>query len=307
MRRLILRSFQSPGDVVMLTAAVRDLHAAHPGQFVTDVRTSAEDLWLHNPHITQLQERESGVQVLEMHYPLIHHCNQRPYHFIHGYAQFLEEQLGVCVPVTRFHGEVYLSDEEKRSPLPAEWAVPDRFWIIVAGGKYDFTAKWWEPASYQAVVDHFRDKIRFVQCGEAGHWHRLLDGVTNLVGRTNLREFVQLVHRADGVVCPVTFAMHLAAAVETPAAQRGTRPCVVIAGGREPAHWEAYPNHQFLSTNGALSCCLQGGCWKSRCQLVGDGDPKDRSDLCQQPVQVAPDLRIPRCMHMITPADVIRH
>ena len=76
-RRLILRSFQSPGDVVMLTAAVRDLHAAHPGQFVTDIRTSADDLWLHNPHITRLQERESGVQVLEMHYPLIHHSNQR--------------------------------------------------------------------------------------------------------------------------------------------------------------------------------------------------------------------------------------
>ena len=46
MRRLILRSFQSPGDVVMLTAAVRDLHAACPGQFVTDVRTSADALWL---------------------------------------------------------------------------------------------------------------------------------------------------------------------------------------------------------------------------------------------------------------------
>ena len=94
MRHLVLPSFQSPGDVVMLTAAVRDLHAAHPGQFATDVRTSADGLWLHNPHITRLEERESGVKVLEMHYPLIHHSNQRPYHFIHGYAQYLEEQLG---------------------------------------------------------------------------------------------------------------------------------------------------------------------------------------------------------------------
>jgi hypothetical protein len=59
MRRLILRSFQSPGDVVMLTAAVRDLHAAHPGQFATDVRTSADGLWLSNPHLTRLEERDS--------------------------------------------------------------------------------------------------------------------------------------------------------------------------------------------------------------------------------------------------------
>ena len=31
MRRLILRNFQPPGDIVMLTAAVRDLHRAHLG------------------------------------------------------------------------------------------------------------------------------------------------------------------------------------------------------------------------------------------------------------------------------------
>ena len=41
---------------------------------------------------------------------------------------------------------------------------------------------------------------------------------------------------------------------------------MVVAGGREPAQWEAYPHHQFISTNGALRCCEQGGCWKSRCQ-----------------------------------------
>jgi len=36
--RLLLKSFQSPGVIVMMSAAVRDLHKAHPGQFVTDGR-----------------------------------------------------------------------------------------------------------------------------------------------------------------------------------------------------------------------------------------------------------------------------
>ena len=89
MRRLILKSFQSPGDVVMLTAAVRDLHAAAPLQFQTDVRTAAEALWEHNPHLTTLREGEPGVESLDMHYPLVHQSNQRPYHFLHGYAQCL--------------------------------------------------------------------------------------------------------------------------------------------------------------------------------------------------------------------------
>jgi hypothetical protein len=80
----------------------------------------------------------------------------------------------------------------------------------------------------------------------------------------------------------------------------------VVAGGRESPHWEAYPQHQFLHTVGALPCCDQGGCWKSRCQLVGDGDEKDRKNLCEMPVQVTPELRIPRCMEMLTPQDVIR-
>ena len=68
-----------------------------------------------------------------------------------------------------------------------------RFWVIMAGGKYDFTAKWWDPARYQQVVDHFRGKLLFVQCGEAGHWHPKLDGVLNLVGKTDTRQFIRLI------------------------------------------------------------------------------------------------------------------
>ncbi len=65
MRRLILKSFQSPGDLLMLTAAVRDLHQAHLGQFQTDVRTSADALWQNNPYLTRLQEGAAGVETLD--------------------------------------------------------------------------------------------------------------------------------------------------------------------------------------------------------------------------------------------------
>ncbi|HWB14147.1 MAG TPA: glycosyltransferase family 9 protein, partial [Pirellulales bacterium] len=306
LRRLIFKSFQSPGDIVMLTAAVRDLHLAHPGKFQTDVRTSADALWLNNPHVMPLAEHESGVETIECHYPLIHQANSRPYHFIHGYAHFLEQRLGTTIPLTRFAGDIHLSQEEKERPRPfAELGVGEDFWIVIAGGKYDFTAKWWNPANYQAVIDHFQGRLQFVQCGEAGHWHPRLNGVIDLVGRTSLRDFVLLMHHATGVLCPVTFAMHLAAAVE-PRPGRPRRSCVVVAGGREPAHWEQYPGHHFLHTIGSLPCCASDPCWRSRCQLVGDGDEKDRREVCERPVQVTPDLRIPECMELITPTDVIR-
>jgi hypothetical protein len=98
--------------------------------------------------------------------------------------------------------------------------------------------------------------------------------------------------------------MHLAAAVPTRSGR--LRPCVVVAGGREPPHWEAYPGHQFLHTIGCLPCCSTGGCWRSRCQTVDDGDRKDHDNLCDRPVQVETDLRVPQCMALVQPSDVIR-
>ena len=307
MQKLRLHSNQSPGDILMLTATVRDLQRAHPGKFLIDVQTSAGAIWENNPYLTKFDANDGEVLDIEMHYPLIHEANVRPFHFIHGYAQFLESRLGIQIPVSEFRGDVHLSGQEKSwMSQIQEKGYEGRFWIMMAGGKYDFTAKWWNPTFYQQVVDHFRGKITFVQCGERHHWHPRLEGVIDLIGKTDLRQFIRLMYHADGVVCPVTFAMHLAAAVETKPGRPINRPCVVIAGGREPPHWEAYPHHQFISTNGALQCCDNGGCWKSRCQLVGDGDAKDAENVCVFPEEIMPDLRIPRCMQMITPDDVIR-
>jgi len=114
--QLILKSFQSPGDIVMLSAAIRDLHRAHPNRFVTDVRTSAPAIWENNPYLTPLDEHDSAVTTINMHYPAIHQSNQRPYHFIHGYAQHLEQQLNVRIPMTAFRGDIHLSDEEESAP-----------------------------------------------------------------------------------------------------------------------------------------------------------------------------------------------
>ena len=144
--------------------------------------------------------------------------------------------------------------------------------------------------------------VLFVQVGESGHAHPPLRGVLDLRGKTTLRELVRLVYHAQGVLCPVTLMMHLAAAVECPPGRVRNRPCVVVAGGREPPHWEAYPHHQFLHRAGALRCCENGGCWKSRVVPLGDGDEKDAPENCC--VDVVGTL--PRCMDLIAAEDVIR-
>jgi hypothetical protein len=285
----------------MLTAAVRDLHRWYPGQFLTDVRTSCPEVWEHNPHITSLTEKEG--EVIECSYPLIDRCNETPYHCLHGFIEFLNRHLALNVKPTAFEGDIHLSEEEKswHSQVHEVTRGDIPFWVIDAGGKYDVTIKWWETKRYQEVVDHFRDRIQFVQVGVYGHHHPKLNRVIDLRGQTTLRELIRLVYHSQGVLCPVTALMHLAAAVEVKGRPSGSRPCVVVAGGREPAHWEAYPGHQFIHTNGLLRCCARGGCWRDRTLPLGDGDARDQSrNRC---VDVVKDL--PRCMDMIGPQEVI--
>lgn len=309
--KLLFRNRQAPGDIVMLTAAIRDLHKTFPGKYVTDVRTTAPALWEHNPHLTHLAEDDPEVEKIDCKYPLIHGSNQRPYHFIHGFIEFLNERLGVRIQPGAFKGDIHLSADEKRwiSQVQEITREPVPFWIIVAGGKKDFTIKWWDVLRWQQVVDHFAGRILFVQMGEGKHVHPPLRGVLDLRGKTKLRQLVRLVYHAQGVLCPVTLAMHLAAAVEVKGGKPKNRPCVVVAGGREPAQWEAYPHHQFIHTNGALFCCDNGGCWKSRTVALGDGDAKDKSlcvDVVPATAQGVRSGPLPRCMDMISSDEVIR-
>jgi hypothetical protein len=334
MEKLIFKNWLSPGDIVMLTAAVRDLHRTYPGRYLTDVRTSCPALWENNPYITPLDENDPTVRVMETHYPLIHQCNTAPYHFIHGYIEYLNDQLGIRIRPTEFKGDIHLSPEEMampslmdppvattvegdvRRPAPSQADHPlhapglvtspatvSPYWVIAAGGKYDYTIKWWHRRRWQGVVDALHHKLRFAQIGEKGHYHPPLRNVVDLRSKTTLRELIRLIYHASGVLCPVTLHMHLAAAIPLPPGRVRARGCVVVAGGREPTHWEAYPSHQFLHTIGALDCCATGGCWKSRTVPLHDNSPLDTPDnLC---LNVTP-IGLPRCMEMIDVADVVR-
>jgi hypothetical protein len=81
--------------------------------------------------------------------------------------------------------------------------------------------------------------------------------------------------------------------------------------------WEAYPHHQYIHTNGALFCCDDGGCWKSRTVPLDDGDEKDKPEhLCLnvvthelprvKGVRTVEEYALPRCMDMISAEEVIR-
>ena len=304
MKKVILHCRLSPGDVLMLTAAVAALHAQYPGRYKTDVRTPCPALWENNPFITALEDDDPKMRHIVCHYPLVHDSNKLPYHFIHGFMRHLAGKLRIQLEPTAFRGDIHLSPKERSLTPQVQLLTGQKqpYWIICAGGKYDYTIKWWHRRRWQQVVDAFADRILFVQIGENGHYHPPLKNVLDLRGRTTLRELILLAHHSDGVLCPVTFLMHLAAAVPRPAGVGGLLPCVVVAGGREPSHWESYPGHQYLHTIGALPCCAAGGCWRSRTVPLNDGAlHDDPAHLCLRPTPAG----LPECMEMIKASHVI--
>ena len=272
---LILRNFQSPGDILVMTAAVRDLKRWYP-ELNIDVRTSAQELWENNPYLSNLQESDSLI--LDAEYGrnqggLIHQSNQRQdIHFLNGFIEDLNAKLGLFVKLTEFKPDIHLTAQERTAIPFMELQNVDDFWIIVSGGKNDFPAKHVPVSFWQQVIDGLPNTT-FVQLGamEQGddpthqHVHPPLQGsnVIDLRGRTSLRDCLTLIYHSSGVTCNVTFFMHAAAALN--------RPCVVVAGGREPWWWERYPGHDFLHTMGKLSCCASGGCWLAKCpKLIND-------------------------------------
>ena len=284
---ITFRQRQAPGDILVLTAAIRDLKKKFPN-LIIQMQTTAAPIWENNPHVSTHRGPvsvglPSSAVDMRLSYPLINKANQCAKHFIHAFKEEIEKRLGISFDITAFKCDVHLSDEEKGWTNQAEetFGYSGKFWVINSGSKNDFPLKQWSRVRWQEVVDAVEGKVQFVQVGEEGHNHEPLKGVLDLLGKTDTRQLIRLCYHAEGAVCHVTMLNHLMSVWE--------KPCVVIAGGRESAAWEAYNETTYLDTIGNLPCCKSGGCWKSK------------QEEC-----VAMEDTYPKCMNMISSADVVR-
>lgn len=233
-----------------------------------------------------------------MQYPLIHQSNQRPVHFIEGYIKFLGDYLGIKLECSVNRPYLYISAQEK-AWMPQIQEITGKklkYWVICSGTKRDYTVKSWGFANYQAVIDHFNNKIQFVQVGQTNHDHPLLRGVIDLRGKTDTRQLIRLCWHAQGGLGGVSFLHHIFAALQ--------KPFVTVASGMEPRSWEMYPTGVYISRHGCLPCCAKGACWKSRTVKLDDTSEKNKS-LCELPTLVKGEL-VPKCMAMISPEEVCK-
>lgn len=291
MKKVIITNEQCPGDVMAITAAVESLHLAFPRKYLTDVRTTAWEIWQHNPHITDLCSDDPDVVTIKAEYPAIHKSNAEPITMIEAVTANIAEQLGVSMRCAINRPVIYLSDEERGwiDQVTQKIGVKTRYWLINAGSKTDFPAKQWPVEFFQEVVDRTRGRITWVQIGSAEHNHPQLSSVIDLRGQTDTRQLIRLAYHASGGLGPITFLMHLLAAHR--------KPYVCLAGGREPTQWIQYPLQHTLHTIGQLSCCERGACWKSK--LEGT------DSVCERPVYGMQRV-VAKCMASITPLEVVK-
>jgi len=312
-RRFLLNYFHALGDTVVMTGIVRDLKRAYGDRIELSVRSAFDRVWDHNPYLTTFDPKDKSVVSCEFHIaPYIQASKTVRLHYLTAYHRQFEEKTGVVVPVTDSIPDLHFSAEELNKP-----PVIGRYWLLLAGGKITDTTKHWRSLWYQEVVDRLLEHgIQCVQTGGGTHKdvHIPLQRVINLVGVGDPRDLLLQVKHAEGVICPITAAMHIAAACEKPA--------VVIAGGREAWWWESYTNespsifgpqaklvdmpHRYLHTIGELDCCQSFGCWK---RLVvpltkEDADPRRQKKLCTYPHRFH-EQPIAECMARITPEKVV--
>lgn len=320
-RQIVFHNRQAIGDILMFTTAVRDFKKRYP--FVdVKVQSTAGHLWDHNPNLyrgefqdivdpleglskpNDMQKLEATKEARKLAISqdrplrvyigpgkLTNMSNRTDLHFANAYRMSMEMMLGLPpIPQGPIRPDIYMTEKEYAAPP----LIEGKYWIITAGEKGDWTAKTWPPSYFQKLVD-LLPEITFVQIGMAGHPHVALkgDNVINYIGKTQdrdtgIRKLFNLFNWCEGSIGLVSFQMHLAAGFG--------KPCVVIAGAREPISFTRFPGHRYLAKDGTLNCTIneQGepiSCWycdKKRCPYLVDIDGHET----------------PKCVAMVEPVDV---
>ena len=164
-----------------------------------------------------------------------------------------ERRLGLRIKPTEFKGDIHSPPEEREwfaEVEEAPWRGARRSGSSPRAASATTPSSGGTPARYQQVVDHFRGPHRLRAGGRGAiTTTRRSTGSSTCAGRRPSPA------RPADVPRP---GRDLGREPADAPGGRGrgetrmpkNRPCVVIAGGREPPHFTAYPHHQFIHTVG---------------------------------------------------------
>ena len=258
--KVLLRNTQPLlGDRMMFTPVVRDFKKAYP-EIHVGVISAGPEMWNNNPHIDKAVTAANADETYDIGPGKVTRGSKtNGLHITAAFRESLQENSGKLIKQGPFKPDIHLSEAEKNHRL-----IDGRYWVINTDTG-PFTAKRWRAERFQQLVESMPE-ITFVQVGLGkDNYARLKgDNVINLIDKTKIRELFSLVYNADGCISLVSSLMHVAAAFD--------KPCVVIAGGREPFTFERYPFHRYIDTIGLLPCCKKNACWHNALSACKDHD-----------------------------------
>jgi ADP-heptose:LPS heptosyltransferase len=274
---IVFKNRQAIGDILTMTAGIRDFKNAFPNTKV-GVVTTAMHLWDHNPNIDhnfkdneKILEIGPGFATNKSNLLNLHMCN--------AFRTDIENKLHISFPQGPIRPDIWMTqDEYNRPPL-----IDGPYWLFIYGGEPGWPAKQYH--RWQEVINMLKDDVKIVQLGVKGHPYPHLDNTVDYIGKTEdrntgLRDLFNLFLHAQGSLGLVSMHMHLSAAFGNP--------CVVVAGAREPAWFTNYFGHQYVQSNGTMFCGEHTACWK--CKLEG----------CRNLV----DGKLPKCAEIIEPEEI---
>lgn len=284
----VFHNRQRIGDMLMFTCAVRDFKAAFPDTRINVISTCGH-IWDYNPAIdrTLVPTEQNTVKIGPG--KLTNQSNWKDWHMSNAFRMSMEENLGVHIPQGESRPDIWLTEEEYNSPRP----FPMPYWIICTTGEKGWGCKMYPTHKWQEVINQNPD-LTFVQIGTAEDNAPRLKGanVIDHIGKTQsrehgIRDLFKLFLHAEGSIGLVSFHMHLSGAL--------FKPCVVIAGGREPVSFTRYAGHAYLSNDGMLPCAVKA-CW--HCDINACSNLVIREESVEK--------KIPKCADMIESEDVTR-
>lgn len=336
-KEVVFHNRQRIGDMLMYTCAIRDFKKAFPNTKI-GVCSTAMHIWDNNPYVdytmhqneferimcddnigTDIVYDKNKKDVLRKEFEgkifvrigpsgLTNNSNWKDWHFSNAYRISIEERLGISLAQGNSWGDIWFSKEEYDAPR-----VEQRpYWIIITGGEKGWGCKMYPTVRWQELIDKNPD-ILFYQLGNSGDKHEKLQGanVVDYIGKTEsgekaLRDLFRLFLNAEGSIGLVSFHMHLMGALQ--------KPCVVVAGAREPVSFTQYAGHRYLSNDGTLPCAIKA-CWAcdiSACKALVDmktGQTVKLSDTPKGKCYGTDEERasvMPKCVDMISSDDVTK-
>ncbi|WP_158288312.1 glycosyltransferase family 9 protein [Mucilaginibacter psychrotolerans] len=140
--------------------------------------------------------------------------------------------------------DFYLTAEESKKGMISKKQIAIA--VSNTSAKTPVKNKEWIDERYQEIVDRFRAEYDFVQIG--AHNDYPLNNVTDLRGKTTLRESAAILKNSVLLIAYAGFTMHLARAVDCRS--------VIVYGGRETPAQTGY--NSFCNIYSAVHC---SPCW----------------------------------------------